>query len=122
MADTNGKGRILVIDDESEIREGLELLLTSEGYSVDLAHNGPDGERRLGPKLYDLVLLDLMMPDKSGMDVLRDLRATRYRNAGLHDHRLRQRGRRGSGAEDWARTIISRSPGTTKNCWSKSSA
>jgi DNA-binding NtrC family response regulator len=74
MAEGNHKGRILVIDDESEIREGLELLLTSEGYAVDLAHNGTEGERRLGSKLYDLVLLDLMMPDKSGMEVLRDLR------------------------------------------------
>src|SRR5450432_240193 len=76
MADSNHKGRILVIDDESEIREGLELLLTSEGYSVDLAQNGTEGERRLGQKLYDLILLDLMMPDKSGMEVLRDLRAS----------------------------------------------
>ena len=70
------KGRILVIDDESEIRESLDLLLRSEGYSVDLAHNGTEGEQRLGSKAYDLVLLDLMMPDKSGIDVLRGLRAS----------------------------------------------
>jgi len=70
------KARILVIDDESEIREGLELLLTSEGYSVDLALNAADGEKRLASRRYDLVLLDLMMPDKSGMDVLRDFRLT----------------------------------------------
>ncbi len=70
-----GKGRILVIDDESEIRESLDMLLSSEGYSVELATNATEGERRLDSKSYDLVLLDLMMPDKSGMDVLRDLRA-----------------------------------------------
>jgi DNA-binding NtrC family response regulator len=70
----NARGRILVIDDEPEIREGLEDLLTGEGYSVDLANNGTEGEKRLGAKSYDLVLLDLMMPDKSGMDVLKDLR------------------------------------------------
>jgi DNA-binding NtrC family response regulator len=68
------RGRILVIDDEPEIREGLEDLLKGEGYSVDLAPNATEGERRLGAKRYDLVLLDLMMPDKSGMDVLRELR------------------------------------------------
>ena len=68
------KARILVIDDESEIRESLELLLTSEGYTVDLAPNATEGERRLGSRRYDIVLLDLMMPDKSGMDVLRDFR------------------------------------------------
>jgi len=68
------KARILVIDDESEIRESLELLITSEGYTVDLAQNAAEGERRLANRRYDLVLLDLMMPDKSGMDVLRDFR------------------------------------------------
>jgi DNA-binding NtrC family response regulator len=68
------RGRILVIDDEPEIRDGLEDLLKGEGYSVDLAHNATEGEKRLGAKSYDLVLLDLMMPDKSGMDVLREMR------------------------------------------------
>src|ERR1700731_5173085 len=68
------RGRILVIDDEPEIREGLEDLLKGEGYSVDLAINGTEGEKRLAAKSYDLVLLDLMMPDKSGMDVLREMR------------------------------------------------
>ena len=71
---TTTKGRLLVIDDESEIREGLELLLTMEGYSVDLAQNATEGEKNLESRLYDLVLLDVMMPDRSGMDVLRDLR------------------------------------------------
>ncbi len=70
------RGRILVIDDEPEIRDGLEDLLTGEGYSVDLATNGLDGERRLAGKSYDLVLLDLMMPDKSGMDVLKEMRTS----------------------------------------------
>jgi DNA-binding NtrC family response regulator len=68
------KGRILVIDDEIEIRESLEALLDLEGYEVDLAQNAAEGERRLESRAYDLVLLDLMMPDKSGMDVLRDVR------------------------------------------------
>ena len=69
-----GKGRILVIDDEIEIRESLETLLELEGYVVDLAANGFDGERKLESRVYDLVLLDLMMPEKSGMEVLRDVR------------------------------------------------
>ena len=70
------KGRILVIDDEFEIRESLADLLSPEGYSVELAQNAAEGESKLLQKPYDLVLLDLMMPDKSGMDVLRDLRET----------------------------------------------
>ena len=47
---------------------------TSEGYEVDLAPNAAEGERKLESRAYDLVLLDLMMPDKSGMEVLRDVR------------------------------------------------
>ncbi|HTP32533.1 MAG TPA: sigma-54 dependent transcriptional regulator [Candidatus Acidoferrales bacterium] len=72
------KGRVLVIDDESDIREGLELLLTSEGYDVDLAQNGTEGLQKLASVAYDLALLDLMMPDKSGMEVLEEVRK--------HDH------------------------------------
>jgi DNA-binding NtrC family response regulator len=69
-----GKGHVLVIDDEADIRESLETLLSLEGYSVDLAQNGTDGLRALEQRSYDLVLLDLMMPDRSGMDVLREVR------------------------------------------------
>ena len=68
------KARILIVDDEVEIRESLEALLTSEGYEVDLAANAAEGERKLESRAWDLVLLDLMMPDKSGMEVLRDVR------------------------------------------------
>jgi DNA-binding NtrC family response regulator len=69
-----GKGHILVVDDEADIRESLETLLSMEGYQVDLAHNGAEGLRALDKRGYDLVLLDLMMPDRSGMDVLREVR------------------------------------------------
>jgi DNA-binding NtrC family response regulator len=67
-------GRILVVDDEADIRESLETLLDLEGYLVELAVDGGDALRKLDRSSYDLVLLDLMMPDRSGMDVLRDLR------------------------------------------------
>ena len=68
------KGRILVVDDEADIREGLELLLVTEGYAVELAHNGVEGLQKLENNAYDLVLLDLMMPDRSGMEVLQEVR------------------------------------------------
>src|SRR5580700_6138635 len=68
------KGRILVIDDEADIRESLETLLCLEGYTVELAHNGGDGLRRAEAANYDMILLDLMMPDRSGMEVLREIR------------------------------------------------
>src|ERR1035438_8938378 len=68
------KGNILVVDDEADIREGLQDLLTSEGYAVDLAQNGTEGLHKMETRGYDLVLLDLMMPDRSGMDVLQEVR------------------------------------------------
>ena len=68
------KGNVLVVDDEADIREGLELLLSTEGYAVDLAPNGAEGLRKMEARGYDLVLLDLMMPDRSGMEVLEEVR------------------------------------------------
>jgi DNA-binding response OmpR family regulator len=65
------KRRILVIDDEVDIRESLELLMGGEGYQVDLADSGTMGLQKFDGGTYDLVLLDLMMPDRSGMDVLK---------------------------------------------------
>jgi DNA-binding NtrC family response regulator len=66
--------RILVIDDEADIRESLELLLTSENYTVDLAENAATGLRKFDSGIHDLILLDLMMPDRSGMEVLAEIR------------------------------------------------
>ena len=68
-------GRILVIDDEEDIRESLEALLSIEGgYEVHLAANAAEGLKKLEQGFYDLVLLDLMMPDRSGMEVLAEVR------------------------------------------------
>jgi DNA-binding NtrC family response regulator len=68
------KGVILVVDDEADIRESLEALLGLEGYTVDLAQNAAEGLHKLENRGYDLVLLDLMMPDRSGMEVLKEVR------------------------------------------------
>jgi DNA-binding NtrC family response regulator len=68
------KGSVLIIDDEEEIRESIELLLTSEGISTDTAANGEEGLRKIEDHQYDLVLLDLMLPGRSGMEVQRDIK------------------------------------------------
>src|SRR4051812_30663674 len=68
------RGKVLVIDDEVDIREGLELLLITEGYAAETAHNGTEGLHKLATNTYDMVLLDLMMPDISGMEVLEEFR------------------------------------------------
>jgi len=67
------KGSILVVDDESEIREGLELLLTSEGYGVSSASTGESGLAKLGERPYDLLLLDVSLPDRNGLDLLKEI-------------------------------------------------
>ncbi len=69
-AEAENDARILVIDDESAIRESLEVLLSLEGFTVELAPDGEVGLERLEQNLYDLVLLDLAMPGQSGMELL----------------------------------------------------
>src|SRR5687768_9921686 len=71
---SSSSGRVLVVDDEADIRESLEVLLTLENYKVDQAINGTEGIRKMEANAYDLVLLDLMMPDRSGMEVLAEVR------------------------------------------------
>ena len=68
------KGAILVVDDESEIREGLELLLTSEGYGVSSAETGESGLGKLGEQPFDLLLLDVSLPDRNGLELVREVR------------------------------------------------
>jgi DNA-binding NtrC family response regulator len=67
------KGAILVVDDESEIREGLEILLTSEGYGVTCAETGESGLAKLEEKPYDLLLLDISLPDRNGLELLQEI-------------------------------------------------
>jgi DNA-binding NtrC family response regulator len=67
------EGSILVVDDESAIRENLELLLSDANYKVTLAENGTEGLKKLESEFFDLVLLDVMMPDKNGLEVLKEI-------------------------------------------------
>jgi DNA-binding NtrC family response regulator len=67
------KGSILVVDDESEIREGLEVLLKSEGYGVSSAETGESGLAKLEQHPYDLLLLDVSLPDRNGLDMLKEI-------------------------------------------------
>ena len=66
-------GSVLIIDDEAEIRESLRTLLELEGYEVEVAPTAEDGLAHIGERSYDLVLLDLALPDRNGLDVLADL-------------------------------------------------
>jgi DNA-binding NtrC family response regulator len=68
------KGSILVVDDEAEIREGLEALLTSENFQVTLADTGAAGLQKLEDNPFDLMLLDVSLPDRNGLELLREIR------------------------------------------------
>src|SRR6266550_1910594 len=68
-------GSVLIIDDEIGIRESLQTLLELEGYDVETAANGEQGIARLGDRPFDLVLLDLALPDRHGIDLLAEIRA-----------------------------------------------
>src|SRR6202008_3587099 len=68
-------GWVLIIGDEAEIGESLQTLLEMEGYDVEAAATGQQGLNRIGQRAFDLILLDLALPDRNGMDILADLRA-----------------------------------------------
>src|SRR5712692_4921406 len=68
------KGSILVVDDEAEIREGLETLLVSEGFEITLAETGESGLAKLEERPFDLLLLDVSLPDRNGLELLREIR------------------------------------------------
>lgn len=65
---------ILLIDDDIEFTELLNELLSLEGFEITIAHNGQEGLEKLQSNCYDLVLLDVMMPIKNGIETLKELR------------------------------------------------
>ena len=65
--------QILVIDDEPVICDGCRLILSENGYEVDTRASGREGLRAFERKNYDILLLDMKLPDMDGMDILRKL-------------------------------------------------
>ncbi|MDD4801574.1 MAG: response regulator transcription factor [Syntrophomonas sp.] len=66
--------KILIIEDEVKIARFLELELTHEGYLVEHAYDGREGLEKAESGIFDLVILDVMLPSLNGMEVLRRLR------------------------------------------------
>jgi DNA-binding response OmpR family regulator len=69
--------KILVVEDDPSIRMGLEDTLTAKGYEVEVVGRGSDGAERAISGKYDLVVLDVMLPDIDGFEVCRRIRGSR---------------------------------------------
>lgn len=67
--------KILLVDDEAELTEPLTHVLSREGYGVDVADNGMSGLELAQAKDYDLLILDWMLPQKSGIEICQALRS-----------------------------------------------
>lgn len=68
---------ILLVDDDRDILESLRLALQGQGYDVDTASNGTIGLAKTEQRNYDVIVLDMMMPQRSGFLVVETLRQTR---------------------------------------------
>lgn len=67
--------RILVVDDEPDFCSIVQVQLEKEGFQVDLAYNGQEGLDKIRANPPDAVVLDVMMPEKDGYEVCRELKA-----------------------------------------------
>jgi heavy metal response regulator len=66
--------RILVVEDEKKVARFIQQALEEEHYAVDVAHDGDEGEKLAGTQDYDLLVLDVMLPGLSGIEITRALR------------------------------------------------
>jgi DNA-binding NtrC family response regulator len=75
MENMNARGQILIVDDGPMICQSCKEILEYEGYLVDMACSGEEGLKKVLEKKFDLVLLDITMPDISGLTLLKKMRA-----------------------------------------------
>src|SRR6185312_16268881 len=69
--------RILVVEDNHRLSNSLKMNLAHEGYSVDTAYDGQEGQDFAELTPYDLIVLDILLPGKDGLEVCRELRRRR---------------------------------------------
>lgn len=65
---------ILVVDDDKLVRESVNKVLRREGYSTELAENAEEAVRQAGMKKIDLIISDIRMPGKNGVEAIREIR------------------------------------------------
>ncbi|MDA8403241.1 MAG: response regulator, partial [Desulfobacteraceae bacterium] len=66
--------RILIVDDEPDIRDQLGRMLSGQKYSIDTAKDGEEALDKIFDHVFDLVILDIMLPERDGLSVLQEIR------------------------------------------------
>jgi two-component system cell cycle response regulator CtrA len=97
--------RVLLVEDDAVIADSIRLMLESEGMVVDVAEHGEDGLEIGKLYDYDIIILDLMLPDMDGIEVLRRLRDSRVKTpvlilSGLTESEMKVKGL-ATGADDY---------------------
>lgn len=69
--------RILIVEDNHRLNSSLKMSLCEEGYAVDVAYDGEEGQELAESAPYDAIILDILLPKKDGLEVCRDLRRKR---------------------------------------------
>lgn len=67
--------RVLIVEDEVRLAEALGEIMKSQRYAVDIVHDGEDGFDYATSGIYDVIVLDVMLPKKNGFDIVREMRA-----------------------------------------------
>ena len=68
--------RILYVEDNEDTADAVQIILKGAGFEVDLAFNGQEGLKKIDSQHYDLILLDIMLPDMSGWDIYEKVHKT----------------------------------------------
>jgi len=76
----NREINILIVEDEHHVAESIARRMEEEGYSVDVANDGEEGYRLASTKKYHLIVLDLLLPRKDGLQVLREIRRAKVQS------------------------------------------
>ena len=93
------KIKIMVVDDELSIRESLKGWLQQDGYQVETAAGGPEALAKNAESRFDIMLIDVKMPEMDGLTLLKKLKADGYRYRHRHDDGARRHPGCGGGHE-----------------------
>jgi len=76
MAETTDKSHILIIDDDDRLRDLISRFLIQQGFRVTTASNAEEARQHISSMIFDCLVVDIMMPGESGLDLVRDLKST----------------------------------------------